>query len=56
MDDNKINEFIQAIGLMTELWTMTYLGFKKQGMDDEDAIRHTKALISSMYDSMINSN
>lgn len=51
MNNEQVNQLIQGIGLMTELWIITYNGFVKQGMNNEDAIMHTKALMSIMVES-----
>lgn len=51
MNNEQVNQLIQGIGMMTELWIITYNGFVNQGMTDEDAIMHTKALMSIMVES-----
>lgn len=53
MTGDQINQIIQGIGLMTEMYTITYQSFKKQGLSDEEAIKHTKAFISVMMDSIV---
>lgn len=53
MTNDQINQIIQGIGLMTEMYTITYQSFKKQGLSDKEAIKHTKAFISVMIDSSI---
>lgn len=56
MNNDQINQIIQGIGTLTELWTITYSGFKRQGLNNDDAVMHTKALMSIMVDSMVNPN
>lgn len=56
MTGDQINQIIQGIGLMTEMYTITYQSFKKQGLGDEEAIKHTKAFISVMMDSIIDTS
>ena len=56
MTGGQINQIIQGIGLMTEMYTITYQSFKKQGLGDEEAIKHTKAFISVMMDSIIDTS
>lgn len=51
MNNDQVNQLIQGIGMMTELWVITYNGFVNQGMSNEDAIMHTKALMSIMVES-----
>lgn len=51
MINDQVNQIIQGIGVMTELWSITYQGFVKQGMTPEEAITHTKALMSIMVES-----
>ncbi len=56
MTGDQINQIIQGIGLMTEMYTITYQSFKKQGLSDEEAIKHTKAFISVMMDSIVDTS
>ena len=56
MTGGQINQIIQGIGLMTEMYTITYQSFKKQGLGDEEAIKHTKAFISVMMDSIVDTS
>lgn len=56
MTGGQINQIIQGIGLMTEMYTITYQSFKKQGLSDEEAIKHTKAFISLMMDSIVDTS
>ena len=53
MNNEQIDQLIQGIGIMTELWAITYKNFLKQGMDADDAVIHTKALMSIMIGSVI---
>lgn len=56
MTNDQINQIIQGIGLMTEMYTITYQSFKKQGLSDKEAIIHTKAFISVMINSVLGSD
>jgi hypothetical protein len=56
MTNDQINQIIQGIGLMTEMYTITYQSFKKQGLSDKEAIMHTKAFISVMINSVLSSD
>lgn len=51
MNNEQVNQLISGIGLMTELWVITYQSFVKQDMSAEEAIMHTKALMSIMVES-----
>lgn len=50
MNNEQINQLIQGIGMMTELYLITFSNFKKQNLNDEDAIKHTKAFMSVMME------
>lgn len=54
LDNSPIGQLIQGIGVMTELYTITYNSFKQQKLSDEEAIKHTKAFISVMMESLMN--
>lgn len=56
MNNEKVNQIIQGIGVMTELWMITYNGFKSQGLTDDDAIGHTKAFMLIMMTFMTGTN
>lgn len=53
MDNDRIGQLIQGIGLFTELWSITYHSFKSQGISDQEAIAHTSALMSVIFNSAI---
>lgn len=50
MNNDKLSEFINAIGMMTEIWSVTYRGFKKQGLNDSEALMHTTGLMKALID------
>ena len=54
MNSELINELINGLGMMTELYTIIYQNFKNQKMSDDDAIKHTKAFMAVMVDYCIN--
>lgn len=56
MNSDQVRQLIQGIGVMAELWTITFKGFKAQGMGDGEALMHTKAFMSIMMDTVIDSN
>lgn len=43
---NMLNELIKTIGMMSELWTITYNSFKNMKLSDEEVMNHTKAYMS----------
>ena len=51
MNNDQLNNLIQGIGIMTELWVITYNNFRSHGMNDTDAVIHTKAFMSILVDS-----
>lgn len=53
MNNEQVNKLIQGIGMMTELWMITYEGFKRQGLTDEESLMHTKLFMSVMLKSFI---
>ena len=53
MNNDKILEIIQSIGVMTDMWIITYTSFMEHDMSSDEAIMYTKALMSSMLESTI---
>lgn len=45
---NMLNELIKTIGMMSELWMITYNSFKNMKLSDEEAMEHTKAFMSAI--------
>jgi hypothetical protein len=56
MNNEQVNELIKGIGLITELWMITYKAFESQGLSNEDATMQTKALMSIMVNSIVGTN
>lgn len=50
-----LNEFIKSIGMLTEVWVIIYNGFKRQGMHDSDALKHTEAFMSAAMNTIFKS-
>lgn len=48
-ETNTMNEqlmnLINGLGAVTEMWMVIFANFKAQNMDDDDAIKHTKAMM-----------
>lgn len=55
MNNEQVQQLIQGIGLLAELYVITYQNFKKQNLSDVEAIKHTKALMSVMVETFTNS-
>jgi hypothetical protein len=52
--NDKMLDFIKTIGVISETWGVTYKSFLNQGFEPNDALIHTKLLIETMMESMIN--
>lgn len=53
MNSDQMEQFINGLGMLTEIWTITYQGFLHQGLNPVDAMTHTKAFMSVTIDSII---
>lgn len=51
--NEKLNEFINAIGMTTEIWIITYSSFQARGLSDEEAMKHTKEFMQSFLEVML---
>lgn len=56
MNNEQLNDLITGIGMVTELWSITFRGFKNQGLSDADAIAHTKAFMSVIIEDIMGLN
>lgn len=54
MISDDVNKLIQNIGVLTELWTITYSGFVRQGLDPTSAMAHTKGFMEAMVQAFAN--
>ena len=45
---NKFKEFINAMGALTEVWTLVYKNFIKQGYSVPDALTHTREFTAAL--------
>ena len=52
---NMLNELIKTIGMMSELWMITYNSFKNMKLSDEEAMEHTKACMSVIMHEVMSS-
>lgn len=55
MNNDALEQFIQGIGMMTELHMITYQNFLAQKMTDEEALKHTKAFMAVMLEVLMKS-
>ena len=56
MNNDTVNQLIQGIGVMAELWTITFRSFISQGFTVSDAMLHTKAFMSVIVENTISSD
>lgn len=55
MANDRLNDFINNLGMTTEMWTIFYKSFRSQGLNDSEALKHTGALFRAIIDKMISS-
>lgn len=55
MNNEQLNQFIQGIGMLTELHMITYQNFLAQKLTDEEALKHTKVFMASMLEVLMKS-
>lgn len=53
MNNNALTELMQGIGMLTELWTITYRGFTAQGLSETEAMMNTKGFMATMINFII---
>lgn len=53
MNNDQINQLVNGIGALTELWLFTYQQFKSHNLNDEEALQHTEAMMSVLVGSII---
>ena len=56
MNNDAVNQLIQGIGVMAELWTITFKSFISQGLKVSEAMEHTKAFMSVIVENIISSD
>lgn len=56
MNSDQVNQIIQGLGVMVEMWTIVYNQFKQQGYDDAAALSHTTAFMSIAINSIIDND
>ena len=56
MNNDAVNQLIQGIGVMAELWTITFKSFINQGLKVSEAMEHTKAFMSVIIENIISSD
>ena len=49
-----LKSFIDNMGLLCEVWTMTYNKFVSQGLNQKDALMHTQGFMKTFIDSVMN--
>lgn len=53
-NNDAVQELINGIGLLTELWIMVYNSFISHGMDSREAFAHTREFMSVITGSLLN--
>ena len=53
-NNDAVQELITGIGLMPELWIMVYNSFISHGMDDKEAVEHTREFMRVITKFIIN--
>jgi hypothetical protein len=48
--NEKLQEFLQGMGIMTELWMVTYNNFRKQGLSHSESLDHTAAFTKAIME------
>ena len=56
MNNDVVNQLIKGIGVMAELWTITFRSFISQGFTVSDAMLHTKAFMSVIIENTMETN
>ena len=54
IENNDLKKFLVSLGSLTEIWMFTYNNCKKQGLNEEDALKHTKAFMEVFSSEMLN--
>lgn len=49
--NDKLKQFIADIGALCEMWTIIYRSFLNQGMDANEALKHTQAFLTATMNS-----
>ena len=53
-NNDAVQELINGIGLMTELWIIVYDSFTSHGMNDREAFVHTREFMSVITGFILN--
>lgn len=53
MNNDAVQELINGIGLMSELWIITYNSFRSHGMNDGEAMTHTREFMGTVVDTVM---
>ena len=53
MGDEELEAFLVALAPLSEIWMFTYNNFKKQGLNDNEAFKHTKAFMEVFASGML---
>ena len=48
MTNDGLKAFVNSMGVLCEMWTLTYQNFLKQGMNAKDAMIHTQGFMTAL--------
>ena len=51
-----LKSFVNSMGVLCEMWTLTYQTFIKQGMNAKDAMTHTQGFMTSLITASMQNN
>jgi hypothetical protein len=51
--NEKLNDFMNNMGLLCETWVITYNNFIQRGLTHKVALEHTKAFMSAFMESAV---
>lgn len=51
-----LKSFLNGIGALTEIWTVVYKNFIKQGYGVQDSLTHTREFMAALMISTMNRN
>lgn len=54
MMNDKLNSFINSMGVLCETWTVVYKNFVAQGMDTKEALMHTQGFMAAFMNGVVN--
>ena len=56
MSNEQFKDLFNAMGAAAEIWLIVYNSFRKNGMTEQSAIKHTQAFMTAFMISMFKDN